>query len=236
MKLETNMATTKKTKQSSVKKTIGLVIPSYDINGKEQGVFELSKKAFSVSVKPQLLAQAVRVYLFNQRQGTASTKTRGEVNGSTRKIYRQKGTGKARHGDIKAPIFVGGGIVGGPKPKDYALSLSKKQKRKAFFGALTLKLKEKNIIGLLDSAIKIQPKTKNVVAFLKSMKFDDKKVTFVLPKIEKNNFVMAANNLPKIKLIDCQSLNTYEVLNSEKLIFFEKAMEIFNNKFLKNEN
>lgn len=230
------MATTKKTKQSSVKKTIGLVIPSYDINGKEQGVFELSKKAFSVSVKPQLLAQAVRVYLFNQRQGTASTKTRGEVNGSTRKIYRQKGTGKARHGDIKAPIFVGGGIVGGPKPKDYALSLSKKQKRKAFFGALTLKLKEKNIIGLLDSAIKIQPKTKNVVAFLKSMKFDDKKVTFVLPKIEKNNFVMAANNLPKIKLIDCQSLNTYEVLNSEKLIFFEKAMEIFNNKFLKNEN
>lgn len=230
------MATTKKTEQSTVKKTSGLSIPLYDISGKEKGALELSKEAFSTPVKPQLLAQAVRVYLSNQRQGTASTKTRGEVVGSTRKIYRQKGTGKARHGDIKAPIFVGGGIVGGPKPKDYSLSLSKKQKRKAFFGALSLKLKEKNIIGFLDSAIKIEPKTKKVVGFLKAMKLNDKKVTFVLSKIEKNNFVMASRNLPKISLVDCQSLNTYEVLNSEKLVFFEKALEVFNNKFLKNEN
>ena len=138
-------------KKVAVKKTSGLTVPVYDIKGKEKGTLILPKEAFAVSVKPQLLAQAVRVYQFNRRQGTASTKTRGEVTGSTRKIYRQKGTGRARHGDIKAPIFVGGGIVGGPKPKDYSLGINKKQKTKAFFGALTLKLKEKNILGKISN-------------------------------------------------------------------------------------
>ncbi|MFH0979637.1 MAG: 50S ribosomal protein L4 [Candidatus Roizmanbacteria bacterium] len=225
-----------KIKKVTVKKTDGLTVPVYDINGKEKGNLDLPKEVFSIVVKPQLLAQAVRVYQFNQRQGTASTKTRGEVVGSTRKIYRQKGTGRARHGDIKAPIFVGGGVVGGPKPKDYSLNINKKQKRKAFFGALTLKLKEKNILGIADSALKIEPKTKLVANFLKTLKLTGKKITFVLSKMEKKNFALATGNLSRVNLIDCQSLNTYQILSSTKLIFFESSLEVFRKHFLKNEN
>lgn len=226
----------KKQTKTTIKKSSGLIVPVYDISGKEKRALDLPKEAFSVVVKPQLLAQAVRVYRFNQRQGTASTKTRGEVVGSTRKIYRQKGTGRARHGDIKAPIFVGGGIVGGPKPKDYSLDINKKQKRKAFFGALTLKFKEKSIFGIADSALKIEPKTKLVANFLKTLKLTGKKITFILPKMEKNNFILASRNLSKINLTDSQSLNTFEILNSTKLIFFENALEVFKKHFLKNEN
>lgn len=235
IKKETQPKIKKETKKI-VKRSTGLTVPVYDISGKEKRVLDLPKEVFSVVVKPQLLAQAVRVYQFNQRQGTASTKTRGEVVGSTRKIYRQKGTGRARHGDIKAPIFVGGGIVGGPKPKDYSLDINKKQKRKAFFGALTLKFKEKSIFGIADSALKIEPKTKLVANFLKTLKLTGKKITFILPKMEKNNFILASRNLSKINLTDSQSLNTFEILNSTKLIFFENALEVFKKHFLKNEN
>lgn len=217
-------------------KTTALTVSVYDINGKEKGTLELPKEAFSTSAKPELLAQAVRIYLANQRQGTASTKTRSEVVGSTRKIYRQKGTGRARHGDIKAPIFVGGGVVGGPKPKNHTLSFNKKQKKKAFFGALTLKLKENAILGLSDSAIKIDPKTKKVSSFLKEMKLEKSKITIVLPKMEKNNLTLACRNMSNVILIDSISLNTYKVLNSEKIFFVEKALEVFKSHFLKNEN
>ena len=124
---------TKVVQKKKVKKTVkaGLTIPVYGLDGKEKGAAELPKEIFTVEASPKLLAQYVRVYLVNRRQGTASTKTRGEVSGSTRKIYKQKGTGKARHGDIKAPIFTGGGVVGGPKPQDYSLKLNKKQTKKA---------------------------------------------------------------------------------------------------------
>src|SRR3989344_7204583 len=119
------------------KKSGSLTVPVYEISGKEKGSLSLPKEAFSVDVNKALLAQAVRVYQSNQRQGTASTKTRGEVVGSTRKIYRQKGTGRARHGDIKAPIFVGGGVAHGPKSANYRKSISQKMRRIALLGALS---------------------------------------------------------------------------------------------------
>lgn len=219
-----------------VKKTTDLTLSVYDINGKKTKDLDLPKEIFSITAKPRLLAQAIRVYLSNKRQGTASTKTRGEVSGSTRKIYRQKGTGRARHGSIKAPIFVGGGVVGGPKPRDYSLKLTKKQRRKALFAALTLKLKEKSIFVFDDSILEVKPKTKNIISLLKTLNFDNKKITFVLPKMEKNNFVLASRNLEDISFIDSLSLNTYEVLKSELLIFFEKSIEVFKKHFLKNEN
>src|SRR3989339_216040 len=120
----------KEEKKPSVKKNITLSVRVFSIDGKEKKTIELNKNIFDVKVSPSLLAQAVRVYLANQRAGTASSKTRSEVVGSTRKIYRQKGTGKARHGSLKAPIFVGGGVVGGPKPRDFSLKINKKQKTK----------------------------------------------------------------------------------------------------------
>lgn len=219
-----------------VKKSIGLTIPVYDIKGKEIDKAELPKEIFNYKINKSLIAQAIRVYQFNQRQGTASTKTRGEVVGSTRKIYRQKGTGRARHGSIKAPIFVGGGVVGGPKPKDYSLTINKKQKRKAIFSALTLMFKNKKIIGLNKKSLEIDPKTKYIIEFLKTLDLLNKKIIFVLPKIEKNNFILAARNIQRVNIVDVKSLNIFQILNCEKLIFVEDSIEVIKNHFLKNEN
>jgi large subunit ribosomal protein L4 len=218
------------------KKLTGLDIPVYNLKGEETKTIALPKEIFSCEAKPALLAQAVRVYLTNQRQGNASTKTRGEVTGSTRKIYRQKGTGKARHGDIKAPIFVGGGIVGGPRPKNYSLSITKGQKSKAFFGALSLKLKEKKIIVLEDKVLMTKPKTKEIFSFLESIKQSNKRVIFILPKMEKSNFILSSRNIKKANIVDAKSLTTYEVLKEGVLIFLESSLEIFKKHFLKHEN
>ncbi len=220
-----NMATTKK-----VEKKSKLSLSIYDIDGKEEKTTELPKEVFSVSVNKRLLAQAVRIYLVNQRQGNVSTKTRGEVTGSTRKIYRQKGTGKARHGAIKAPIFVGGGVAHGPKQKDYHLKFNKKEKKIALFGALSEKLKEKKIFGLYDKALTIEPKTKIFVNFLKNLKLFNKNNLIILSKMEKNNLIFAMRNISGVSFVDVKSLNPYLVLKSNNLIFVENALLSFESK------
>jgi len=210
-----------------------LAIPLYSVDGKDTGSLDLPKEIFNTEASPKLLAQYIRVYLANRRQGTASTKTRGEVKGSTRKIYRQKGTGRARHGDIKAPIFVGGGIVGGPKPRDYSLRINKKQIRKALFYALSLKLKSEGIVGLSNDFIKVEAKTKRMFSFLKSLNLNGKRILLVLPKREKNNLVLAMRNLPNITIMDAVSLNAYEVLKNEKLLLLEQSLKSLEEHFLK---
>ena len=216
-------------KTTTVKKTSpSLVI--YNIEGKEEKTIELPKDIFSVSANPSLLAQAVRVYLVNQRQGNVKVKTRSEVIGSTRKIYRQKGTGKARHGAIKAPIFVGGGIAHGPKQKDYNLKFNKKEKKIALFAALSEKLKEKKIFGLENKALTIEPKTKIFVNFLEKLLLLNKNNLIVLLKIEKNNLILAMRNIPGISFIDARSLNPYLVLKSNNIIFIENSLEVFKSK------
>ncbi|MBI3620514.1 50S ribosomal protein L4 [Candidatus Roizmanbacteria bacterium] len=228
-----------KAKSSPPKKLIrkGFVLTMYDLKGKTVDEKELTKDIFGQKENPALLAQYVRVYLTNQRQGTASTKTRGEVTGSTRKIYRQKGTGKARHGDIKAPIFVGGGIVGGPKPHDFSLKLNKKQRKLALFCALSLKYKQKTVVGLKNSALKMLPKTQDAADFLKIMNWKEKKVLVLLPQIEKSNFVLAFRNIPGIELCDAASINPYAVLHADQIVFLEEALADFTKHFVKpNEN
>ncbi len=215
------------------KRENALALKIYDISGREKGTLTLPKEIFGVETKPSLLAQYVRVYLANQRQGNASTKTRGEVTGSTRKIYRQKGTGRARHGDIKAPIFVGGGIVGGPKPVDHSLRLNKKQRKLALRSALTLKNKEANVMGLDDDFLKIEPKTKVFANFLKNINSTNQRILLVLPKLEKNSLVLAARNIPKLRLEDAASINPYEVLRSNKILVLEKALEVIKNNLAK---
>lgn len=233
---KTSSTKDKKVKEKkTVKNLTGLMIPVYDIKGKEINQIELPKEIFNYKVNKSLIAQALRVYQFNQRQGTASTKTRGEVIGSTRKIYRQKGTGRARHGSIKAPIFVGGGVAGGPKPKKYSLKITKKQKRKAIFSGLTFMFKNKKIIGLDKKTLTIDSKTKYITQFLKSLNLINKKIVFILPKMEKNNFVLAARNIQGVNIIDVKSLNIFQVFNYDRLIFFEDSIEIIKNHFLKNE-
>ncbi|KKP70471.1 MAG: 50S ribosomal protein L4 [Candidatus Roizmanbacteria bacterium GW2011_GWA2_35_19] len=226
----------KEEKKTAVKKNTVLSVAVFNIDGKEKKTIELNKNIFDVKVSPSLLAQAVRVYLANQRAGTASSKTRSEVVGSTRKIYRQKGTGKARHGSLKAPIFVGGGVVGGPKPRDYSLSFSKNQRRLSFLGALTNKAFKKDIICLEEVDSKNKLKTKNVSQFLKILNLTGKKIIFVLPSMIKNNFVLASRNIEKISILPSSSLNTYEVLKAEKIIFFETAIKTLEKHFLNHEN
>lgn len=209
----------------SVKST-GLSVPLYDISGKETGAMSLPKDIFSTKANKDLLAQYIHVYRTNQRQGTASTKTRAEVNKTTKKIYRQKGTGRARHGAKSAPIFVGGGVTFGPRPRTFHASVNKKQRRQALFGALTLSLKEHNIVGLSDKAFTIEPKTKNIAQLLKKIEFEHKKVLFVFPKMENSNLTKAVRNIDSTSLIDAKSLNAYEVLNANKIMFVESALPI----------
>ncbi|PIZ68222.1 50S ribosomal protein L4 [Candidatus Roizmanbacteria bacterium CG_4_9_14_3_um_filter_33_18] len=219
-----------------VEKKSKLSLSIYSIDGKEQKTIELPKDVFAATENKSLLAQAVRVYLVNQRQGNVKVKTRSEVTGSTRKIYRQKGTGKARHGAIKAPIFVGGGIAHGPKQKDYNLKFNKKEKKLALYGALSIKLKEKKIFGLDEKALTMSPKTKTVANFLKVLKLVGKNNLMILKKISgKNNLVLAMRNISNISFVDVNSLNPYLILKSSSLIFVENALEVFNDK-PKNDN
>ncbi len=233
------MPAKKAVKQPGVKKTpiksgsTRLSVKVYDAKGKEKEPMNISKELFSVEGSPKLLAQYVHVYLANQRQGTASTKTRGEVTGSTKKIYRQKGTGRARHGSIKAPIFVGGGVVGGPKPRDYSLKMNKKQKRKSLFIALTLKKNNDAIVVAEKSLLTIEPKTKLVVTFLSNAGMQNKKVLFVLPKLEKNNFILASRNIANIKFEEAKSINPYILLSAEKIVFIDDSLSVLEKHFLK---
>jgi len=176
------------------------------------------------------MAQAVRVYLVNQRQGTASTKTRGEVAGSTRKIYRQKGTGRARHGAIKAPIFVGGGIAMGPRPRKFELKLSKQMRRKALFSALSFKLEEEKV-SAVDAAV-LTGATHEIYNLFKTLKLTNKKgADKILFVADNQGAIRASANIKGVRIIPAHSVNTYEVLNSNYLILakdsIQKMKEVF---------
>jgi len=208
------------------------MIPVYGIDGTIEKNIDLPKEIFQQEKSLELLALYTRVYQANQRRGTASTKTRSEVTGSTRKIYRQKGTGRARHGDIKAPIFVGGGVVGGPKPRNYSLKLTKKQKKNALYSALSLKFKNKEILGLSDKFIKIEPKTKNIVDFLDKSKLEKGKKTIIVLEKDKKNLVLATRNLKDINVVGIRSINPFQILNSKQVLFIESSLD----SLLKNKN
>ncbi len=207
-----------------------LSAPMYDSKGAKNGTFALPKEIFGAKINTTLMAQAVRVYLANQRQGTSSTKTRGEVTGSSKKIYRQKGTGGARHGSKRAPIFVKGGIAHGPHPRDYSLSLPQKMKKAALLSALSLKLKDGEIT-ILSGLSKITPKTKNMSQLVKKIT-DDKKgkkkvllVTSANPK-ELESVYKAGRNIENMEISSARLLNTYQVLKYKNLLFMKESVEV----------
>lgn len=199
------------------------------------GLVEIPAWIKKIKVNKNLLAQYIYVYLSNQRQGTASTKTRGEVVGSTRKIYRQKGTGGARHGSRKAPIFVGGGVVGGPKPKDYSKKLTKKQRRRALIYAFSLAFKDKNIIVGKFSFNKIS-KTKDAVNFLRKIKVVPKKdkVLMVFDGMEEK-LKRAFRNIEGVTYKNLSSLNAYDFLLQQKIVFNKDVFDKFINFLGKDE-
>ncbi len=197
----------------------------FDMAGKVTQKISLPEEIFGAKINKSLIAQAIRVYLANQRQGTSSTKTRGEVEGSTRKIYRQKGTGRARHGSIRAPIFVHGGIVGGPKPRDYSLKLPQKMKRAALFSALSAKFKDGEM-KVLEGFEKIEPKTKNFVSAIDKLGLNSKKKKILLiTASEVENLKRASRNIEGVSLTAAKRLNTYDILNNRQLLFMKEAIE-----------
>lgn len=180
----------------------------------------LPKELFGGKVNETLLSQAVRVYLSNQREGSAKTKTRGEVEGSTRKIYRQKGTGRARHGSIRAPIFVGGGIVFGPEPRDFRLKLPKAMKREAILSALSARKSDTKVLDMLDS---VEPKTKQVAGIFESANIKGT-ILLVVPK-EHANLSRGARNIDGVDCIRSLDLNPYVILTHKTIVFTKKSLE-----------
>ncbi|OGH23808.1 MAG: 50S ribosomal protein L4 [Candidatus Levybacteria bacterium RIFCSPHIGHO2_02_FULL_42_12] len=213
----------------------GLVAKVFDTKGALKKTIDLPKEIFGVQENNILLAQAVRVYLANQRQGTVSTKTRGEVAGSTRKIYRQKGTGRARHGSIRAPIFVHGGVAFGPKPRDFSLSLTKPMKRNALFCVLSSKYKDEKT-RFVAGLEKIAPKTKEMVTVLHNLKLDKKEKNLLIVTSEYlQNVYKAARNIKGVKLEEAYKLNAYAVLNSDTVLFMEASLDVLQRTFRKKE-
>jgi large subunit ribosomal protein L4 len=202
----------------------------YNLKGKSTSRVSLPKTVFEEKDNPQLLAQAVRVYLSNQRKAQAKTKTRGEVSGSRIKIWRQKGTGRARHGDRYAPIFVGGGKAHGPSGEaNYKKKLPKKMKSKALAVALSIKAKEKEI-RIITGLEKIEGKTKEVADFLKQLakreKIDKKRPRFLLVVAEKMEKVFqAGRNIPNLEISLAQNVHPYQVLNNDLLLLDKKAVK-----------
>jgi large subunit ribosomal protein L4 len=206
---------------------MGLTVDVYGVDGKVSGSIELPEVVFGAKVNKQLIAQAVRVYLANQREGSASTKSRGEVTGSSRKIYRQKGTGRARHGGIRAPIFVHGGIAHGPKPRDFSLKMPQKMRRAALYATLALKAKSGSV-KVIDGLDTLEPKTKMMVTLLAQIapEAKNKKVLFVLGD-KQDNIIRAARNIEGLTYDYARQLHAYEVMNNQTVIFVKQALETF---------
>lgn len=193
-----------------------------NMSGEKVGEIQLSDSIFGVEVNKQVLHQVVVNYLANQRQGTQSAKTRAEVRGGGRKPFRQKGTGNARQGTIRAPHFVGGGVVFAPKPRDYSYVLPKKIKRLALKSALSSKVQNGEIVVLEDLAFEA-PKTKEMLGVLKNINADKKALIVTLDK--NDNVVLSANNIPGVKTSFVGQLNVYEILNHNSFIITKAAVE-----------
>ena len=196
-------------------------IQVYNIKGQSVRKIELDKDIFNGKVNEAILHQVVRMYEANQRQGTASTKTRSDVRGGGKKPWKQKGTGRARAGTIRSPLWRGGGIVFGPHPRDYSYSVPKSIKKLALISSLNAKLNDKNLIVIDDIKLD-KPKTKEFNVVLRNIKAD-KKPLLVLDERDET-VIRASRNIPNLLLRDYKTLNAYEVLKQQKLILTQKAL------------
>lgn len=188
----------------------------------------LDEKVFGVTPNDHAIYLDVVQYLANQRQGTSKTKERPEVSYSTKKQGRQKGGGGARHGSLKANIYVGGGRVFGPKPRDYRFKLNKKVKSLARVSALSYKVQE-NALVFVEPFEMAAPKTKEFISILENIKAGDRKVVFVLPENSKNIF-LSSRNLPEVRVITVDELNTYNIMNAHSLVFVDGVQDILSSR------
>ncbi|HLF46560.1 MAG TPA: 50S ribosomal protein L4 [Chitinophagaceae bacterium] len=197
-----------------------------DIKGKKTGrSVELPEDIFGVEPNEHVVYLAVKQYLAAQRQGTHKVKTRAEVKGSSRKLHRQKGTGGSRKGNIRNPLYKGGGTVFGPKPHGYDIKLNRKVKDLAKMSALSSKAKENSIFVVEDITLET-PKTKNFTEFLGYLKVNGRKTLFVMPEYN-DNVYLSLRNIPAVTGTLLSDINTYDVVNADVLIMTEAAAKIF---------
>lgn len=199
-------------------------LPVLQHTGEDTGrKVQLAEEVFGIVPNDHAIYLDVKHIQANKRQGTHKAKERGEIVGSTRKIKKQKGTGGARAGSIKSPLFKGGGRVFGPRPRDYGFKLNKKVKRLARKSTLTYKAQEQNITILADFSLEA-PKTKHYLNMLNSLALADQKTLLVLSDLD-NNIVLASRNLQKAKVTVADQINTYDLLNAKRLLISESAIE-----------
>jgi len=195
-----------------------------NIKGQETGrKVTLNEAIFGIEPNDHVLYLDVKQYLANQRQGTAKSKERSEISGSTRKLGRQKGGGGARHGDINSPLLRGGGRVFGPTPRDYSFKLNKKVKALARKSVLSYKAQDNAIVVVEDFTLSA-PKTKELVAIEKNLKVDGKKVLFLMPN-SNSNLYLSARNLQGSEVLEASKLNAYKVLNADVLVVTEQSLQ-----------
>ncbi len=188
-----------------------------NVSGKETGAkVQLPEGIFGIEPNDHAIYLDVKQYLANQRQGTHKSKQRNEIAGSTRKLYKQKGTGGARAGSIKSPLFNGGGRIFGPQPRNYTFKLNKKLKEVARRSALSYKAQDNSVLVLEDFSFDT-PKTKNFLSLLNALNFADEKTLIVLAEAN-DNVYLSSRNIQKAKVITADQLNTYDVLNAGKLV------------------
>ncbi len=202
----------------------------YNKEGKETSKkVNLIDSVYAIEPNEHAIYLDVKLYLANQRQGTHKAKERAEIKGSTRKIKKQKGTGTARAGSIKNPLFRGGGRVFGPRPRNYSFKLNKKLRKLARVSALTYKAIDKKILVLEDQKFSA-PKTSEFLKMLENLNVSDKKTLFVVTNEERNVY-LSSRNLKKTKVVSADKLNTYDILNAETLILAEGSIEKIENLF-----
>lgn len=185
------------------------------------GELSLSDKVFGAKVNQHLIWEAINSYLANKRRGTHSTKTRGEVSGGGAKPWRQKGTGRARAGSNRSPLWYKGGITFGPKPRDYSWAMPKKMRRQAICSALSAKLKDNEMV-VVDELTFSEIKTKNMAGVLKSLNLDGK-TTFVLGERD-NNVRLSGRNIKALKIVNPDNINTYDLINCDNLLLTKAAI------------
>ena len=187
---------------------------------------ELPEDVFGIEPNDHAIYLAVKQYLASQRQGTHKVKTRAEVKGASRKLHKQKGTGGSRKGNIRNPLYKGGGTIFGPKPHGYSFKLNKKVKNLAKFSALSHKVKDSALMVVEDFNLDT-PKTKEVIDVLKGMNINDKKVLYVLTQDNKNMY-LSLRNLPRIESTIIDDINTYSIINADVLVLSEGAVKLMN--------
>ena len=198
-------------------------VSKFDMSGKEIGDFELTDNVFDEDINEHVVHQVITAQLAAKRRGTASTKTRSEVRGGGRKPWRQKGTGRARHGTIRSPLWVGGGITFGPKPRSYEKKVNKKMKKLALRSILTDKVNNDQF-KIIDEIDYDKPKTKQVINLMEDFDLEDEKVLIILP--EKNdNVYLSARNLPNVDTMVLDAMNAYQLLDNEYILAPEEAVQ-----------